>query len=50
MKSDIANLTIIGHDEADAREQTTGKAAGVPGAYTDLALSPDGTRAVVAVS
>jgi eukaryotic-like serine/threonine-protein kinase len=29
---------------------TTAKPAGPPGAYTDLALSPDGTRAVVAVS
>jgi eukaryotic-like serine/threonine-protein kinase len=34
----------------DASDQTTGKPAGPPGAYTDLALSPDGTRAVVAVS
>ena len=34
----------------DASDQTTGKAAGVPGFYTDLALSPDGTRAVVAAS
>jgi eukaryotic-like serine/threonine-protein kinase len=34
----------------DGSDQTTGKPAGPPGAYTDLALSPDGTRAVVAVS
>ena len=34
----------------DASDQTTGTPAGPPGAYTDLALSPDGTRAVVAVS
>jgi Tol biopolymer transport system component len=34
----------------DASDPTTGKPAGPPGAYTDLALSPDGTRAVVAVS
>ena len=34
----------------DALDQTTGTRAGPPGAYTDLALSPDGTRAVVAVS
>jgi Tol biopolymer transport system component len=34
----------------DGTDQTTGQPAGPPGAYTDLALSPDGTRAVVAVS
>ena len=34
----------------DVSDQTTGKLAGPPGAYTDLDLSPDGTRAVVAIS
>jgi eukaryotic-like serine/threonine-protein kinase len=34
----------------DTSDQTNGLAAGEPGAYTDLALSPDGTRAVVAAA
>jgi Tol biopolymer transport system component len=34
----------------DATDQTIGTPAGPPGAYTDLALSPDGTRVVVGVA